>query len=239
MHITGLTAESLAEFYSEYFSKKGYEWYDDPWRLNMIGIRSPERRADDFDDSMLFIYKDRDGNWNVHQYEVTTDPGVRYLVRPIGKSKEGKKAAAILAPGQYVDAYTLGLHRRSYRAWVQTGAVTVYRDHNRDKILDFINPHRGWFGINLHKRRGESDTVGGSSAGCQVWRFAKEFDEAIRLGERHRKAYKNKFTYTLTTEEEVATYVAQTLDRTPTIVRPVVQAGADVAMALSTGKASK
>ena len=177
---------------------KGYAVFTNgDYNLNITGIRSPERVANAFDDRLCVTYK-HNGMWVTETFEVTTDPGSPYLLRPINNY-----GCAILVPGQYRGAYSIGLHRGKYKALVQSGKVKVYRDNDRDNILD-LDPEtiqEGYFGINIHKRSGESDSVNGSSAGCQVFRYEHEFNRFMHLANKQvsERGWKT-FTYTLLEE---------------------------------------
>ena len=178
---------------------KGYAVFTNgDYNLNITGIRSPQRVANAFDDRLCVTYKVND-IWTTETYEITSDPGSPYLLRPINNY-----GCAVLAPGQWRGCYTIGKHRGQYLALVQSGKVKVYRDNNRDNILD-MDPETiqdGYFGINIHKRSGESDSVNGASAGCQVFRYAKEFDRMMYLaGKQVSERGWKTFTYTLLEEE--------------------------------------
>jgi len=178
---------------------KGYKVFTDgDYNLNITGIRSPERVANAFDDRLCVTYKLND-MWVTETFEITTDPGSPYLLKPINNY-----GCAILVPGQYRGAYSIGKHRGQYLALVQSGKVKVYRDNDRDNILD-LDPEtiqEGYFGINIHKRSGESDTVNGASAGCQVFRYEHEFNRMMYLAQKQvsERGFKT-FTYTLLEEE--------------------------------------
>ena len=178
---------------------KGYAVFTNgDWNLNITGIRSPQRVANAFDDRLCVTYK-VDGIWTTETYEITTDPGSPYLLRPINNY-----GCAVLCPGQWRGCYTIGKHRGQYLALVQSGKVKVYRDNNRDNIID-MDPEtvqEGYFGINIHKRDGTSDTVNGASAGCQVFRYEKEFNRMMWLAGKQvsERGFKT-FTYTLLEEE--------------------------------------
>ena len=168
------------------------------YNLNITGIRSPERVANAFDDRLCVTYK-ADDMWITETLEITTDPGSPYLLKPLANTK----GTAILCPGQYRGAYSIGFHRGQYKALVQSGKVKVYRDDDRDNILD-MDPETiqdGYFGINIHKRTGDSDTVNGASAGCQVFRYEHEFDRMMFLCRKQisERGFKT-FTYTLLEE---------------------------------------
>jgi len=61
------------------------------------------------------------------------------------------------------------------------------------------------FGINIHRhaRLGEKEYVGGSSAGCQVFKDSKQFAEFMELCNISADFFDNSFTYTLITEEDL------------------------------------
>ena len=165
------------------------------YNLNIFGIRGPSRDSDEFDDLLGCVYK-MDGMWFAEYWPITTDPGRRLLERPINK-----KGAAILCPGQYRGAYVIAKHKGEYDALCQKGAeVTVYRDDNKDNILDMdeSNKQPGWFGINIHERRGNRQKVHASSGGCQVFERFELFDRFMWLAQQQVDGgLGDTFTYTL------------------------------------------
>lgn len=176
---------------------KSHEIFQKPYELNIVGIRSPETNANRFDDQLHVFFKDAQNKWKHFEYQITTDPGTYFLKNPLQVD-----GTAILKAGQYKNAYQLGLHRKQYKALVQTGGkVTVIRDYDRNAILDFLNGTEtaGWYGINIHraKPKGATGIVDKWSAGCQVFQDADDFEEFMRLCEMHRLYNGNKFTYTL------------------------------------------
>ena len=183
---------------AEEIKARGFVWYELPFQLNIIGVRSPSKRAGRFDDACWVVWADEKNQQKAVEFNMTCDPGPRYLKRPINRA-----GCAILAPGQYVNAYKIGRHRGKYRALVQSGApVKVFRDDDRDGFLDHAeeSAQSGWFGINLHHAQGEydfGDKFKGASAGCQVWASKKEFENFMRLCQTHRQHHGNFFTYTL------------------------------------------
>lgn len=186
---------------------KDYIVYEKPYQLNIIGVRNYNTNPNKFDDSLYVIYKDSDNNWLGKKYTITTDPSTKYLLSGgIGKF-EGKKSTAILPQGQYVDSFKIGSHRGQYEALVQSKSICVYRDYNRDSILDFNveDKNCGMFGINIHRAKpsgaddglGNTKTIGDYSAGCQVFQNYMCFLEFMAMARKQEELYGNKFTYTL------------------------------------------
>jgi len=170
--------------------------YTKPYQLNIVGLRGKSTTPNLFDDEIHVFYKTDKGDWNYHVFNATTDPGTFWLNNP-----EYDQGTAILATGQYVDAYALGLHRGLYEALVQVKPVTVIRDYNRDSVLDFYNGTKqtGLFGINIHRAEssGTTKVIGKYSAGCQVFQNTEDFTNFLMLCRQHRQRYGDLFTYTL------------------------------------------
>lgn len=170
------------------------------YNINIVGVRSKSRECNSFDDKLYVAYK-IDGVWEVKEYEITTDAGAYWLEHP--SRPEG---TAILCAGQYRSTYILDKHAGKYTALCQrNGKVKVYRDNNKDKVLD-LDPstiQEGYFGINIHRATayGESGTVEKWSAGCQVFKSSDDFDEFIELCKKSASFYGNLFTYTLLEEK--------------------------------------
>lgn len=168
--------------------------------VNLVGVRSAERRADKFDDAICLFYPDGAG-WTFHALPATTDPGAYYLQNPMQA-----RGAAIMVPGQYRGLWRIGMHFQQ-RALVQVRPVKIYRDGNRDAILD-MNPvdiMTGLYGINLHSHWQMQDpaTIGKWSAGCQVVQRKTDFARLMAACGKASKFYGPDFSYTLLTEAQV------------------------------------
>lgn len=162
--------------------------------LNIVGIRSPERRAGQFDD-LITVFARQSNEWLFWAFPATTDPGSYWLERPMAKM-----GTAILAPGQYRGAFQIGQHQGKYEALVQASPLTVHRDADRDTELDTDGQtETGMFGINLHCAawKGESVQVGKWSAGCQVIASWFDFEILMAMARAGARAYGDSFTYTL------------------------------------------
>lgn len=190
----------ILDTYKRYSEAWGYKIYNEPYKLNIWGFRSSNQVPNSFDDEIHVFFNSGTLSkplWIYHIFKCTTDPGTYWLKHP-----DAKKGTAILLPGQYRDVYGLSKHQGKYRALCQlNGKVKVIRDHNRDAVLDFKSARidTGWFGINIHRasKKGTTYKVDKYSAGCQVFKSIADFEFFLKLCERHRKLYKNKFTYTL------------------------------------------
>lgn len=160
-------------------SKKGYGLPEDD-ETCFIGIRLDRIASNKFDDTFIVIGKHGTPLFHV---SCTTDPGSPVLAKP----REG--GTAILKPGKY--KYQLGMHQGKYPAFVQAEPVTVYRDANRDNILDYVSEETGWFGINIHKAGPNSVQVDNWSEGCQVISAHANWEKVLQAGtvECHRKKW--------------------------------------------------
>ena len=186
------------------FRNKGYTFLDhnQPYELNIIGIRSSSVEINHFDDELLLIFRDESLTFKSYRFPITTDPGSRYTQQKL-LNPEG---AAILQPGQY-DAYKIAKHRKAYDALCQhRGKVRVWRDANKDNKLDRSGrTYEGYFGINIHRAQsqGETTRVGPYSAGCQVFKRADDFAFLMDLAKRASQRHGNKFMYTLVEAGEI------------------------------------
>lgn len=179
---------------TEAMRKKGYSFFEKGnYNLNIIGIRNVSDQVDNlFDDTLFLAYK-VDDRFNVQQFDITTHPGAYYMKNPMNKL-----GTAILVPGQYKGAYTIGLHQGKYEALRQSGLLKIYRDNDRDNIYDYENLTDSINdGINIHKAGRASKKIDNWSAGCQVLAYSADFDILMSLAKRSAKIYGDKFTYTL------------------------------------------
>lgn len=182
-------------------SRQGYAFFDTgDYNVNLIGIRSAYRRAGRFDDQLCVAFRQA-GNPIVFTFKITTDPGIEYLESPLVPA-----GAAILKPGQYRSMWQIGMHKSAYQALVQRGKCTVYRDKNKDDVLDDgPTEESGYFGINLHYAReaGITPEVGRWSAGCQVMADAEEYHLLMALVNAAALRYGINFTYTLLLDSQL------------------------------------
>lgn len=157
--------------------------------FNIVGWRSQFSEADHFNDTLSLYW-----NGDEHHWSITTLPGIPYLKNPINP-----KGSAILVPGQYLEAYGLGVYH-GYQVLKQIAPVRVYRDRNKDVIFDKdpSSIEQGLFGIHIHRAGLWNKIVGISSAGCQVFQKREDFEQFISICQWvYRHEDRKKFTYTL------------------------------------------
>lgn len=188
----------------EFLRSRGFVTFQGPFDVNLIGVRARAREAGRFDDLIGAVYLDEGGAWIERWWPATTDPGAKILVEPTRKD-----GAPILVPGQYRATWRLGLHqgRESHPALVQVMPVPVWRDNDRDTVLEW-NPADpgtpGLYGINIHAPSHEPMTkalaltdVGLWSAGCNVFSSTLHYRQFIEIVRESAKRYGDLFTYTL------------------------------------------
>jgi len=188
------------------FKLKKYQFANQPYKLNIVGIRAIDKTVNIFNDMIyVFFTGDRSETFE-YRFNATTDPGMDWL-----KTLLNPNGTAVLVPGQYQGAYQLALHQGKYKALCQRKPVKVYRDKNRDDVINFNanTIEEGIFGINIHRANlnGLSTYVGKHSAGCQVIQKVSDFNKLIELAEKHKASHGNTFTYTLIEEKDIKLFL--------------------------------
>ncbi len=206
--IKGPMASYIVEKIKKVFKKKNYAFFESGnYNLNIVGIRNESGSSKNFDDNIIVLYKNK-SSWVVESYLVTTEPGPKILKTPLKSVQE--KGTAILVPGQYRSVYKIDWHGSKDRGHIalcqRAGKVKVWRDNNRDIKPDYHGAEdEGWYGINIHKHRGSVNrvSVGGVSAGCQVFQSNKEFSSFMKTCNLSKDSWGNSFTYTLIEEKDL------------------------------------
>lgn len=191
--------------FKKVFKKMKYTYFSTGvFNVNIIGVRRDKvENKNTFDDYIVVEYYNDKRNLCRYFFPCTTTPGKVYLNKP-----QNKKGCSILVPGQYRSAFTIGKHKDKYEALIQKLPVKVYRDNNKDNVLN-MDPETiesGMFGINIHKAGYSSSFVNNWSAGCQV--FKREYDFDTFMGICHLQANNGlgtTFTYTLIDEKDLVT----------------------------------
>ncbi len=181
---------------------KGYVWFDDTankgYDVNIIGVRNNAPNIADkvtnvFDDYITISFKDENGVEQFYCWNATVDPGKKGV-----QQFSNKNGVARLVPNQYRGVWAIDKHQGKYTALCQrNGNVTVYRDADKNLTFDESRLDTGMFGINIHKAGQDSTWVENWSEGCQVFKRVKDFDEFMKICQKARKIWGNKFSYTL------------------------------------------
>jgi len=186
---------------------KGYKWFENGnYNLNIVGVRNGETLnevTNKFDDCVTLSYK-KDGEWQFHCFEATTDPGKHWVDNILNEA-----GVAILKENQYRGSHKIGLHQGKYEALRQQKPVQVYHDNNLDECYDLNeeNIQEGIFGINIHratKWEGKKSTqIDKWSAGCQVIAANDDFRLFMEICNKSKDTWGNSFTYTLINSDDL------------------------------------
>jgi len=187
---------------------KGYVWFEDKsnkgFDVNIVGVRNSStgsKVTNVFDDSLTISFKDEKGSWQYFEWNNTTDPGKKSMLE--WKKMGISGGCARLVPGQYRGSHMIGLHQGKYEALRQKSPVKVYRDSDLDLEYDTDKITEGVYGINIHKAGKDSTWVENWSAGCQVFKRVKDFDEFMKIVKKAAKIHGNSFTYTLIESKDI------------------------------------
>lgn len=168
------------DWYKRILESQGFKWREGANQVNAIGLRAYDRDSGlnknafgKWNDTLTFIWKSADGEWNLREFAGTTEPGFKSHYDTPDANGDGAGDVAHALPGQY--PYQIGTHRGVYGAGVPELNVPVARDTNHDGVIqnkeEKASVARGdvGYGINLHWGSGtEGVDVGGYSLGCQV-----------------------------------------------------------------------
>jgi hypothetical protein len=184
-----------------YYAKKNYVFFDGgDFDLNIIGVRNKVPEVNKFNDVITCVWREG-GEWQQKVWPATTDPGLYFLQNPL--VVEG---TAILCPGQYRSSHALGTHR-DYPALIQVGSMTVWRDGNRNSLVDFdkSKTYSGYFGINIHRALpvGVTAEVNQASAGCSVFQSVDDFHTFMALVFKASTIWGSTFSYTLIEQSDL------------------------------------
>ncbi len=170
------------------------------WNITLVGVRSNDTNANTFNDRFFVLFS-IDGKQHVYDFPCTTDPGVYYREQPLNVD-----GCAWLVPGHHPSCWEIGNHQGKYKALVQRGELTVYRDNDGDAELDKkSDTETGYFGINCHHANPNSLSVQVDrwSAGCQVLADPVDFALLMALVNKSAQTYGARFSYTLLTEDQL------------------------------------
>lgn len=188
---------------------KGYVWFSDnsnkSYDVNIVGVRNSStgnKVTNVFDDTLTISFKDEKGAWQFYLWSATTDPGKKSMLE--WKKMGITGGCARLVAGQYRSVWKIDKHQGKYDALCQrNGKVKVYRDSDLDLEYDEDKITEGIYGINIHKAGHDSTWVENWSAGCNVFKRVKDFDEFMKICRKAAKIHGNSFTYTLLESKDI------------------------------------
>ena len=162
--------------------------------LNLVVSRAIPGSPNAFDDQLFCIWWDEHEQIHALHWMVTADPGFYYLYAPM--RRDG--TAVLCHPQQIRAGFTLGKHKGAYDCLVQTRPLKVWRDANKDGIVDYGGKeYIDSQGIQIHKAGEMSTQVGKWSAGCVVFAREADFEEFMALVMASAKVYGKTFTLTI------------------------------------------
>jgi hypothetical protein len=176
--------------------KHGFKVFTGPFDMNIVGVRNPHGEINKFDDKIFVVYQDQDLNWICKSYAATTDAGLYFMNKPM----RAAGTAVLIDPYQYRGIFTIGKHRGVYDCLVQTKPMPVWRDSNKNDIIDEFTIGSAT-AIQIHRASSKwrSQRVEKWSAGCQVIADPKDFQDFmyhVTLQLKHHPTWRS-FTYTL------------------------------------------
>lgn len=158
--LTQLAITDMLTKISKVFNDKKYVSSGD---YELIGIRMDDAYTNQFTDWGVIVH----GN-SLSMFPMSSKPGAQYFLNE--QYIDSVKGCACLVEGQYPHVWRLsntGWSKMPFLA--QVAPVTVYRDSDRDYMLDRVGMNTGMFGINFHSWAGFfMNFVQNLSAGCQV-----------------------------------------------------------------------
>jgi hypothetical protein len=129
-------------------------------------------RTDQVLDNKFSDYAVRFNNGKVDMVvPCSTTPGDFYVFNPL--TVGGITGAAVACEQQVIGSHTFTTSANWKSLWLgapyfmQTGAIKIFRDGNKDRNIDTAITTTGWYGINWHKG-GLGTWVDNWSAGCMV-----------------------------------------------------------------------
>lgn len=171
--------------------KLGYKIFTKDWSINIVAVRSLPGIPNSFDDWVCVFWMDQ-GKWSFEAFKATTDPGRYWLLNP-GRIN----GTAILYPGQYLSSHKIGLHT-GYRALTQNTTLKVWRDKDKDLVLDYTGTiYTDVAGLNIHHAGTASTLVEKWSAGCIVIANITDWKKFESIFVKSSEIYGDTFSLTL------------------------------------------
>ncbi len=197
------TIEKLVRF----MESKGYKIYNDIYTLNIVSLRTKDNGVvtNKFDDVLYVFFRNKNGNWDLTEYSITTTPGF------IPKTELLPENVAILSLGQYVDQCKIGYHKddKNYKC-LKFNNSSVHRNQGVERY-NYKSPiETGNFAISIIRSSeiGTSENVYNYSEGSQVFKSVTQYKQFIMLCDSQiNNTEKDTFTYTLARKSDFDNFI--------------------------------
>ncbi len=163
-------------------------WFDEPFKPNLIGVRTRLIIPNVFNDIMFVAWKNEKGKEFLISYTQTTLPGKYFLESKKFRPKEG---CGILKANKQYHSWIKGTHgkARPHDALIQLIAgVDIIRDNNTNSMPEVSGPDSKEFdnvliGLNIHGpwQQSEVHLIDQDSAACQV-AADKKYQDTYQCG---------------------------------------------------------
>ena len=173
-------------------SKLHFKHFINKYDLNLIVCRNVDSDYPNTFKDTLHVIHHNDLYWEEFIFPCSSTAGEFWL-----KNTKRRDGTAILKHDhQYLGAYTFGSHKGKYECLVPTRQMTIWRDPNRDSVLDYDVTEGTSASCQIHKAGKSSFHVDKWSAGCIVVQNGfDEFMELCKLQESWGRG--NKFSLTI------------------------------------------
>jgi hypothetical protein len=143
----------------------GFATFKRKYDLNLIVCRNTIERPDTFQDTMHVVYHDGQ-KWIEYIYPCTSHAGLYYLQNP----SRSAGVAILKHDHQYRSSFTIGMRSSGYECLIPCKEILVWRDGNRDDVIEFGGEDHDSAGIQIHRANAfdTSVKIGKYSAGCVV-----------------------------------------------------------------------
>ena len=143
---------------------RGFKTFKGKYDLNIIACRNMLERPDTFQDTIHVVYWDQ--KWIEYVYPCTTHAGQHYLLNPSRSSG----VAILKHDHQYRSSFKIGMRSSGYECLIPCKDIPVWRDGNRDEVIDYGGADHDSAGIQIHRANASNTSlrIGRYSAGCVV-----------------------------------------------------------------------
>lgn len=191
----------------KFLKSKNYTTYDSPGILNLVAMRNSKKDKGEitnkFDDILNVFYINKNGNWELLEYQITTVPGYKEgsEVLPVG--------VGILLLGQYIDQCTITLFQNEKdNKCLLFSSCKIYKNDSATLYNYKSKTVEGRFPLSIHRSSttGSAENVYNYSQGAQVFKNITQFNQFMQLCE-DQVSIKSTFTYTLCKQSEFDEFI--------------------------------